>query len=199
MTIAAGLALILGSVFLMKWHSSPQYGPLYTNLAPSDASAIVDKLNQQACAVPAVGRRHRDPRPAEPGVLDAHHDERGRSAELEPDRLRAARQDGVTTSQFQQQIDYQLAIEGELDNTIQSISGVSAASVHLAIPQQNVYNDGTQNTTASVLLTTAPGATLSSGQVQSVVYLVSSSVPGPVVEERDRQRLERQRARRTRQ
>ena len=50
--------------------------------------------------------------------------------------------------------------------------------MHLAIPQQTVFTDGTQKTTGSVLLTTAPGTTLTSGQVQSVVNLVSSSVPG---------------------
>ena len=50
--------------------------------------------------------------------------------------------------------------------------------MHLAIPQQDVFNDGSQPTTAAVLLSVAPTTTLTASQVQSVVYLVSSSVPG---------------------
>jgi len=86
--------------------------------------------------------------------------------------------EGITTSQFKQQVDYQRAVEGELSTTIRSIDGVNAATVHLAIPQQDVFNDGNTKTTASVLLTTASGNKLSSGQVQSVVNLVANSVPG---------------------
>jgi flagellar M-ring protein FliF len=85
--------------------------------------------------------------------------------------------EGVTTSEFKQQVDYQRAIEGELAKTIQSMSGVQNASVHLAIPQQNVFNDGTQKPTAAVLLGLAGGTQLTTQQVQSIVYLVSSSVP----------------------
>jgi flagellar M-ring protein FliF len=85
--------------------------------------------------------------------------------------------EGVTTSQFKEQVDYQRAIEGELARTIESVKGVRDASVHLAIPKQNVFNDGSQQPTAAVLLTTERGSKLSNAQVQSVVNLVSSSVP----------------------
>ena len=84
----------------------------------------------------------------------------------------------MTTSQFKQQVDYQRAVEGELAQTIQSIQGVNGAQVHLAIPQQDVFNDNTQKPTAAVLLSVNPGTTLTDSQVQSIVYLVSSSVPG---------------------
>ena len=84
--------------------------------------------------------------------------------------------ESVTTSDFQQQVDFQRAVEGELGKTIQSINGVLSASVHLALPQQNVFNDGTQKPTAAVMLTTTAGTQLTTQQVQSVVYLVSSAV-----------------------
>jgi len=84
--------------------------------------------------------------------------------------------EGITTSDFKQHVDYQRAIEGELAKTIQSMNGITAASVHLAIPQQTVFNDGTSKPTAAVMLTMQPGVTLSAGQVQSIVNLVASSV-----------------------
>ena len=85
---------------------------------------------------------------------------------------------GVTTSDFQQQIDYQSDLESQLDRTIDSLNGVQSAAVTLAIPQQNVFTDSNSKPTAGVLLTVAGGTTLTTSQVQSVVYLVSSSVPG---------------------
>jgi flagellar M-ring protein FliF len=177
-TVAAALALLIGGYFLMTWKSSPTYAPLYTNLAPSDASAIVDKLNSSGVPykLGAAGTE----------VLVPQDKVYSTRLTLSAAGLPSSEQsgydlldkEGVTTSQFQQQIDYQRAIEGELAKTIQSINGVTSASVHLAIPQQTVFTDGNLKPTAAVLLTTNPGTTLTSGQVQSVVNLVSSSVTG---------------------
>jgi flagellar M-ring protein FliF len=176
-TIVAGLALIIGGYLFTTWKSQPTYAPLYTNLAASDASAIVDKLNSEGV----------------PYKLAAG----GTEITVPQDKVYSTRltmssaglpgssqtgyslldKEGVTTSEFKQQVDYQRAIEGELGKTIQAINGVQAAAVHLAIPQQDVFNDGSQKATAAVMLTTASGASLTSQQVQSIVYLVSSSVP----------------------
>jgi flagellar M-ring protein FliF len=176
-TTVAALALLVGGIVFATWKSSPPYAPLYTNLAASDASAIVDKLNS--------------------GGIPYKLTQAGSEIEVPQSKVYATRltmsaaglpsssqtgyslldKEGVTTSQFKQQVDYQRAIEGELDQTIESMSGVQNASVHLAIPQQDVFNDGSQKTTAAVLLTMAPGTQLTTAQVQSVVYLISSSVP----------------------
>ncbi|MCU1659522.1 MAG: Flagellar M-ring protein [Pseudonocardiales bacterium] len=176
-TVVAGIALIVGGVLFATWTSKPSYAPLYTNLAATDASAIVDKLN--SAKIPyqlgAAGTEILVPK-------DKVYSTR---LTISAAGLPASSQtgyslldkEGVTTSEFKQQVDYQRAIEGELGKTIQTINGVTAASVHLAIPQQNVFNDGTQKPTAAVLLSTAAGTHLTSQQVQSVVYLVSSSVP----------------------
>jgi flagellar M-ring protein FliF len=177
-TIAAVIALAIGGIVYATWKSSPAYAPLYTNLAPADASAIVDKLNaggvpyQLAAAGTEIMVPQSDVYSARLQMSAANLPSSSQSGYALLDK------EGVTTSQFQQQIDYQRAMEGELDNTIQSISGVQSASVHLAIPQQNVFNDGSAKPTASVLLGVAPGTSLTSQQVQSIGYLVSSSVPG---------------------
>jgi flagellar M-ring protein FliF len=176
-TICAAIALVVGGFLFLTWKSTPAYAPLYTNLAPSDASAIVDKLNSQKIPyqLGAAGTE----------ILVPKSKVYTTRLTISAAGLPASKNTGyslldkvgVTTSEFMQQVDYQRAIEGELANTIQAMDGVSAATVHLAIPQQNVFNDGSQKPTAAVMVSTAPGATLTTEQVQSIVYLVSSSVP----------------------
>jgi flagellar M-ring protein FliF len=81
------------------------------------------------------------------------------------------------TSEFMQQVTYRRALEGELGKTIRSIDGVNAATVHLAIPQKDVFTDDQQPPTASVLVDTGTKP-LSGDKVTSIVHLVSSSVEG---------------------
>lgn len=177
-TIAAALALVVGAVLLASWKSTPAYAPLYTNLAPSDASAIIDKLN--ASGVPyQLGSAGTEILVPQDKVYATRLTVSAAGLPSSTDSgYTLLDKQGVTASQFQQQVAYQVGLESELSKTIGALNGVTSASVHLAIPQQNVFNDGSQKPTASVLLSTTAGTTLSSSQVQSVVYLVSSSVPG---------------------
>lgn len=80
-------------------------------------------------------------------------------------------------TQFQEQINYQRGLEGELARSIQSLAAVASARVHLAIPKPSVFVRDTQVPTASVLLTLHAGRTLDRAQVAGIVHLVASSVP----------------------
>ncbi|HEX5265398.1 MAG TPA: flagellar basal-body MS-ring/collar protein FliF, partial [Acidimicrobiales bacterium] len=85
--------------------------------------------------------------------------------------------EGLTTSQLTQQADYQRAIQGELENTIQSIQGVTGAQVNLVMPPNDVFAvSNNQSASASVLVDMAPGAVLKDNQVQAIVHLVASAV-----------------------
>src|SRR5947208_16617586 len=44
-TIAAALSLVIGGFMFSSWAAKPSYAPLFTNLSPTDASGIIDKLN----------------------------------------------------------------------------------------------------------------------------------------------------------
>ena len=85
---------------------------------------------------------------------------------------------GTMTSEFMQQVTYQRALEGELAKTIKAIDGVTGATVHLAMPEKDVFSDEQQKTTASVLVATVRGQEAQPGQVQAIVHLVASSVEG---------------------
>lgn len=80
-------------------------------------------------------------------------------------------------TQGQERINLQRALEGELTRTIQSLSSVETARVHLALPNQNGFFREQQKPSASVVLTLRPGHTLDRAQLAGIVHLVSSSVP----------------------
>jgi flagellar M-ring protein FliF len=176
--VLALVGVIIGGAAFTKWVGQPTYAPLFSNLAGSDASAIVDQLNADGVQYQLAdgGQTVMVPN-------DVVYTER---VKLSGQGLPAAEtsgyslldQQGVTASQFQQQVTYQRAMEGELAKTIQAINGVQTAVVHLAIPQKDVFLDQQKQATASVLVSTRPGATVSSDQVQSIVHLVASSVEG---------------------
>jgi flagellar M-ring protein FliF len=80
-------------------------------------------------------------------------------------------------SNFQQQVTYQRALQGQLDETINSIQGVSGAQVELVLPNSTnqVFGEG-QNASAAVLLSGTSG--LDTSSVRGIAQLVASSVPG---------------------
>ena len=82
---------------------------------------------------------------------------------------------GITTSEFQQQVTYQRALEGELASTLESLAGVRDATVHVALPEDEVFVTEQAKPTASVLLDLGAGTVLSGEQIQAVTNLVSAA------------------------
>jgi flagellar M-ring protein FliF len=80
-------------------------------------------------------------------------------------------------TQGQERMNMQRAIEGELTRTIQSLSSVNSARVHLALPNQNGFFREQQRPSASVFVNLHPGHTLDRRQLAGIVHLVASSVP----------------------
>lgn len=179
-----GLAvLVVAIVGVGAWLTRPQYVPLYSGLAGADASAIVEQLEAADVAyeltdggttimVPQQDVAAQRIAAAAAGLPGS---ESGGYALL--DSM------GVTASEFQQSVTYKRALEGELAKTLQGLSGVTAASVQLALPEESVFVEEQQPATASVFLETASGRTLSADQILSVQHLVSSSVPGLAAED----------------
>ncbi len=176
--IIGSLALVLGAVMVFRWASTPSYAPLFTNMAPADASAVVDKLT-------SAGTPYKL---ADGGgtVLVPQSDVYDARIQLSGEGLPSQGSDGygildkqsLSTSQFQEQTTYKRAIEGELEKTIEALDAVDVAVVHVAMPQEELFSTDKKPTTASVLVQTHPGVTLGSQQVQAIVHLVASSVEG---------------------
>jgi flagellar M-ring protein FliF len=175
-----GLAvLVLGGIALSSWVTTPTMSPLFTSLSATDASAIVDQLDAEGVAyeltdggstvlVPADKLYGMRLKLAAAG-LPANTDGGGYS--LLDDM-------GMTSSEFQQEITYQRALEGELAKTIGALQGVDAATVKLALPQDSVFVSEKADPTASVFVRTKTGVTLTGDQVQAIVHLVSAGIEG---------------------
>ena len=82
---------------------------------------------------------------------------------------------GVT--QFQERLNFQRGLEGELARSIMALAAVQSARVHLALPNQTAFLREQQKPSASVLLTLHGGRALERSQIAGIVHLVASSVP----------------------
>ena len=67
--------------------------------------------------------------------------------------------------------------EIELARSINEISYILGARVHLAIPERSVFVRNSASPTASVFVKLADGRVLNREQVRSIVHIVSSSIP----------------------
>lgn len=86
-------------------------------------------------------------------------------------------QSSLTTSQFMEQAQYTAAIEFELARSISQINSVQSARVHIAASRQSSYIRNREPAKASVVVKPYPGRVITDSQVQSIVNLVSSSIP----------------------
>lgn len=178
-TLAAVLvAVLLGGYAFTSWASKPAMAPLFTGLEAQDAASVTEKLDAAGVRYELTdgGRSILVPR-SQLYDLRLKMSAAGLPASSTSGYALLDKQ-GITTSEFRQRVDYQRALEGELTRTIQAIDGVSAATVHLVIPKDDLFADDERRPTASVLVKTAPGKKLTSGQAQAIVHLVSSSVEG---------------------
>lgn len=82
-------------------------------------------------------------------------------------------------SQFMESARYRHALEGELARSITTMSAVSLARVHLAIPEESLFmRDDEEQPRASVIVHIINGMDLKPAQVESIINLVSGAVIG---------------------
>jgi len=173
MTLAAVIALVVAA---WLWNQQPDMKVLYGNLSDRDGGAIIAALQQMNIpykftdggAILVPGGRVHEARLQ----LAAQGLPKGGSVGFE---LMESQKLG--TSQFQEQVNYQRGLEGELARTIQALAAVESARVHLGLSKPSVFLKDQQKPTASVLVNLRPGHSLDRGQVSAIVHLVSNSVP----------------------
>jgi flagellar M-ring protein FliF len=176
--LVAGIAAVVAvMVVFWLWSQKPDYRVLFSNFADKDGGAIVAELDKlsipykfseggSAIMIPADQVHQVRLKLAAQGLP------KGGNIGFE---LLENQKFGV--SQFVEQVNFQRGLEGELERSIQSISAVQAARIHLAIPKPSVFVREQQYPTASVLLNLHNGRRLDAQQVGAVVHLVASSVP----------------------
>lgn len=170
----AALAAVL--VAMSLWSSQGDYRPVFTGLSDKDGGAVIAQL-----ATLNVPYR------SEPGGIILVP-----AAQVYDVRMKLASaglpkgssvgfelmdKPSIGQTQFNERLNFQRALEGELTRTITAMADVADARVHLAMPQQNGFFREQQKPSASVMLTLRGGRTLDRNQIAGIVHLVSASVP----------------------
>lgn len=186
LTIARQIGIMLGLAFsvaigvaIVLWSQEPSYGRLYSEIGEKDVSEILEVLTTQGIKykveegsgvimVPADKVNEVKLKLAGLGLP------RSNSVGYE---LLSKDQGGFGTSKNMEMVRFQRALEGEIAQTIMSIQTVKSARVLLAIPQQSVFVRERKKPSASVIVNLYQGRSLEKGQIESIIHLVSSSVP----------------------
>jgi flagellar M-ring protein FliF len=176
-TIVAVIALV---IFLALFNASPKkaddgYKVMFENISPKDAGLIVAELDKQK--VP-----YKIPRD---GVIEVP-EEKVNKLRLDVAAMGLPKDSRVGfelfdkqefgSTDFDQQVKYNRALEGELSKTIESISAVQRAAVHIARPKESVFAEKDTPPTASVVVTLKPNMILTPKQIMGVKNLVSAGV-----------------------
>lgn len=174
LAVAAAIALLAGA---LMWSQTPDYRVLYNNVSDQDGAGIINALQQMN-----VPYKFSDSGSAILIPEKQVHEIRLRLAgqglpkgSLPGFELMENQKFG--SSQFLEQVNYQRALEGELARSVQSLSAVQSARVHLAIAKPSVFSREKQQPSVSVLLNLRSGRVLSVEQVSAIVHLMSSSIP----------------------
>jgi len=169
------LAALLGG---LAWYGlRPDWRTLYAGLEPDDARQMEQVLAQaQIPFEPSVDGS---------GILVP-------AADLDKARLAAASKGGVKTgrlgfeifdkpnwvgSEFDEQVNFQRALEGELERTIGTLSDVASARVHLVMPHDSLFRDQERPAKAAVVIRLRHRS-LAEGEPDAIRNLVASAVDG---------------------
>jgi flagellar M-ring protein FliF len=175
--IALTLVGVGAIVAFTLWANTPTYTVAFSRLSEEDAGQVVQKLQEQNI----------------PYQLQDGSTILVPSNQVYEVRLSMAREglpksssvgyelfSGATLgmNEFTQRVNYQRALEGELERTIASLSPVAGVRVHIVTPEKALLASDQQPTTASVTLNLKGGQTLDAAQIRAVTHLVAASVEG---------------------
>jgi flagellar M-ring protein FliF len=174
---AAAAAIVFIYLFL-HMVSQPSYATLSSGLQPAqtgkmtaalDAKGISYQLQNNGTALAVQSNETSQARIALAGA--------GLLGNAQPGFSLFEKQN-LGESNFQQQVTYQRALQGQLDETINNVQGVSGAQVELVLPnpQSQLFASSQSAATAAVLL--GGNSTLDPSSVRGIAQLVASSVPG---------------------
>ncbi|MCC6436880.1 MAG: flagellar M-ring protein FliF [Acidimicrobiales bacterium] len=178
MLILAGLSIvsIMGLIALMRWVSQPSYAVLVAGAQGAEVSKVTAALNEAGVTY-QLGSNGAS-------VLVANDKMAAARAALSDAGVNLTGQvpgyelldkQSMTTSEFQQRVDLQRALEGELTNMLLEMDAVDSAKVQLSLPEKALFADDQQDARASVLVGT--NARMDSSTVRAIMQTVASAVP----------------------
>lgn len=172
-----GLSVIL-FLFTFQWLQTPEYSPLFSSLSSKDERSVIKLLDANSIPYKLA--------PSSGLILISESKLNNARMVMAEHGLPSTAQDayelltksqGVYTSQTNEELIKKRVLEESIQNSIQTINGIQAASVQLALPRHTDFMQKMINPKASIVLRLDSGVTLTSEQVQAISYLVASSIP----------------------
>jgi len=174
--LGIGLAVTVAAAGLfMQLIAAPDYKPLMSGLESADAQTITAEL--AAKKIPFIVAPDGTSISVPADQLDAARLEVSSHDSPHSGRLGFEIFDKVSWGQteFDEKVNYQRALEGELERTIQTMSNIKSARVHLVMATDSVFMDRERGAKASVTLRLRRGS-LSRDELASITRLVAGAV-----------------------
>jgi flagellar M-ring protein FliF len=162
----------------LRWKHDADFRTLYSSLTPEDASAVTQKIKEAG--------------------IEYRLDETGATVTVPADRLAEARlalagagmprsgrigfelfdRTNLGASDFTEQVNYQRALEGELERTVATLAEIDQARIHITAGKESVFLDSRQPAKATVVLKLRNQARIQQSSVTAIANLVASAVDG---------------------
>ncbi len=170
-TIAATFLFAVYFVFFRE-----QYEPLYTNLRPAEAAAVVAELEGRNIPYQFTDE--------ETTILVPADDLAATKIAIAGSDLsinglvgfELFNESDMGLTEFAQKINYQRALQGELSRTIMMIDGIENARVHLALPARAIFRRDQSVAKAAVTIQPVPGRKPGKSTVRGIQELVAAAV-----------------------
>ncbi|MFA6302468.1 MAG: flagellar basal-body MS-ring/collar protein FliF [Legionella sp.] len=170
---SSGLLLLIS--LICWWGLTPSYDVLFQHLEEQDANRVINQLDQSQIHYQLRNN-------GQDIFIDKNLIPKTRlkimasDASLNPSigfELFDKSDFGMTD--FSQKINYQRALQGELERTIASFDEVNSVRVHISIPENHVFDQKEQETRAAVSVNLK--SPLSQKQVSGIQQVLSNAVP----------------------
>ena len=176
----SAVAILAIAFIMLKIATAPSYALIASGLDPAETGKITAALDEQgigyelrnngtALAVQKSATAQARIALAGQGVQTSGGGSQPGYELLDESKLGA--------SQFQQQVTYQRALEGEVAKSMSGVEGVSNPNVQIVMPQDDLFADEASPATAAIQLGNASD-TLAPGAVRGMAQLTASSVKG---------------------
>ncbi|HEV2500332.1 MAG TPA: flagellar basal-body MS-ring/collar protein FliF [Terriglobia bacterium] len=174
--IALSLIAVVGTLWVfVSLLGRGDFKVLYSGLDPAEANTIAKRLAQEN--IPAQISSDGKTLSVPDSRLDKARLDMAAEGFPQSGRLgfEIFDQPNWGQSDFAEQVNYQRALEGELERTIQDLTDVEAVRVNLVLPHDSLFTEQQRQAKASVLVKLRNGR-LSDRSLRAITYLVASAV-----------------------
>jgi flagellar M-ring protein FliF len=175
-TIALGSAAVAGTIWVfVALLDKADYKTLYSGLSSEDAQSLSHRLSEKNIPYELASDGTSIRVPAD--QLDKARLDMAAGGMPQTGRLGFELFDkpNWAGSDFAEKVNYQRALEGELERTIQTLGEIEAARVHLVLPQQSLFTEQEREAKASVVIKLR-GGRLGDEAQEAITHLVASAV-----------------------